>query len=103
MIIDGHAHVFPRLGSAAPELTELQLRFLQHHVQYHPQGFRRAADNARLSRSPIAPDGDGLDDMPAAEVRIGRHGRLQFRLDGEEYYLPWYRRHSTSWKPRRRR
>ena len=90
MIIDGHAHVFPRLGSAPPELAELQLRFLQHHVQYHPQGFRRAADSARLSGSPIAPDGDGLDDMPAAEVRIGRHGRLEFRVDGEEYYLPWY-------------
>jgi predicted TIM-barrel fold metal-dependent hydrolase len=90
MIIDGHAHVFPRLGSAPPELAELQLRFLQHHVQYHPQGFRRAADGVRLSGSPIAPDGDGLDDMPAAEVRIGRHGRLEFRVDGEEYYLPWY-------------
>ena len=90
MIIDGHAHAFPRIGSAPPALAEQQLRFLQHHVQYHAQGFRRADDDTRLPASPIAPDGDGIRDMPDAEIDIGRHGRLEFRVDGQRYYLPWY-------------
>lgn len=91
MIIDSHAHVFPRFGTDSGDQTaRTQLQFIQHHVQFHVQGWRRRRDGKRAEVSPLTPQGDGFADMPDAALRVGSFGQLECTLDGEEYYLQWY-------------
>ena len=91
MIIDGHAHCFPRLGSASGgEPARLHLDLIQHHVQFHVQGFRRKSDGKRVEGSPLMPTGDAIADMPDANLRVGRYGRLECTVDGQDYFLQWY-------------
>ena len=91
MIIDAHAHVFPRLGSDSGDQTaETQLQIIQHHVQFHTQGWRRRRDNSRADESLLIPTGDGIADMPHVDFRVAEHGQLECTVDGENYYLQWY-------------
>jgi predicted TIM-barrel fold metal-dependent hydrolase len=91
MIIDGHAHAFPQLGSASGgQSGELHLDFIQHHVQYHVQGFRRLADGTPIEGSPLTPRGDGIADMPDVNLHAAECGRLEFTAGGEGYFLQWY-------------
>ncbi len=91
MIIDSHAHVFPRLGTDSEDQTaQRQLQFIQHHVQMHVQGWRRSRDGTLADPSPLMPDGDAIADMPGVNLRVGEYGKLLCTVDGEEYYLQWY-------------
>ena len=91
MIIDAHAHVFPRLGTDSGDQTaETQLQIIQHHVQFHVQGWRQRGDGSRPDVSLLMPSGDGIADMPDVDFRIGVHGQLECTVDGEDYYLQWY-------------
>ena len=91
MIIDAHAHVFPRLGTDSGDQTaETQLQIIQHHVQFHTQGWRRRHDGSRADGSLLMPTGDGIADMPDVGFRIAGYGQLECTVDGEDYYLQWY-------------
>ncbi len=91
MIIDGHAHVFPPLGTdSGGQTAETQLQSIQHHVQFHVQGWRRRRDGVRADISLLQPTGDGISDMPNVDFRIGSYGQLECTVDGEDYYLQWY-------------
>ena len=91
MIIDLHAHAFPRLGTASNRhRAKTQLQFIQHHVQYHIQGFRRKSDSKQVNRALLNPSGDGIEHLPEVNFRIGEFGRVEFTVNGEDYYIPWY-------------
>lgn len=91
MIIDAHAHVFPPLGTDSGDQTaEAQLQIIQHHVQFHSQGWRRRRDGLRADDSLLMPAGDGIVDMPDVDFRIAGQGQLECTVDGEDYYLQWY-------------
>ena len=93
MIIDAHAHVFPSLGTDSGDQTaKTQLQIIQHHVQFHTQGWRRRRDGSRADASLLMPTGDGIADMPDVDFRIGGYGQLECTVDGEDYYLQWYPR-----------
>ena len=88
MIIDCHAHVFPRLGSGSGDQTaEDQLQFIQHHVQFHVQGWRRTRDGSCVDQSLLMPTGDAIADMPDVDLRVGEYGRLECTVDGEHLHL----------------
>ena len=45
MIIDIHTHAFPRFGTDSEGQTaRTQLQIIQHHTQFHVQGWRRRRD-----------------------------------------------------------
>ncbi len=91
MIIDAHAHTFPRLGTDSGDQTaESQLQIIQHHVQFHSQGWHRRRDDSRADISLLMPAGDGIEDMPDVNFGVGRFGRLECTVADEEYYLQWY-------------
>ncbi|MBI3980355.1 MAG: amidohydrolase [Chloroflexi bacterium] len=91
MIIDNHAHAFPRFGTDSGDQTaRTQLQFIQHHVQFHVQGWRRRRDGGRADISLMMPTGDGIADMPDVQFRIGQCGQLECTVAGEEFYLQWY-------------
>ena len=91
MIIDTHVHSFPRFGTdSGGQKAETQLQIIQHHVQFHVQGWRRRQDGSRAPFSLLMPKGDAIADMPDVNFRIGQCGQLECTVDGEDYYLQWY-------------
>lgn len=89
VIVDSHAHVFPHLaGPCGFPTTAEHLRFLQLYIAGHSNPVRRLRDHAvvegkrPLSGPPIAPD--RLLDV---SFRVGKYGRFEWTVDGEEYYL----------------
>jgi predicted TIM-barrel fold metal-dependent hydrolase len=91
MIIDLHGHVFPRFGTDSEgQMAATQLQIIQHHVQFHTQGWRRRRDGRRADHSLMMPGGDSIADMPDVNLRVGQHGQLECTVDGEDYYLQWY-------------
>lgn len=91
MVIDLHAHAFPQMGrDSGNQSGKMQVQFIQHHVQYHVQGFRKKADASVVDKPLLMPRGDAFQDMPEVNFRIGQHGRVEFTVDGEDYYIPWY-------------
>ncbi|MCH2374859.1 MAG: amidohydrolase [Planctomycetes bacterium] len=91
MLIDAHAHVYPRLGTdSGDQGKDVQLKLIQHHVQYHVQGWRRRRDHARADLSLLMPSGDGISYQPEVNLRVAHYGQLECTVDGEDYYLQWY-------------
>ena len=91
MIIDAHAHTFPRLGTPSGEdPVEVQLRLLQHHTYFHIQGWHRKSNGQPLRRQLLF-DGvnPGINGMYDVNFRIGEYGRLEFTFEGEDYWLQW--------------
>lgn len=61
VIIDSHAHVFPQIGTdSGGQSAERQLKFIQHHVQFHVQGWRRLRDGSRAEPALLMPRGDAI-------------------------------------------
>ncbi len=91
IVIDVHTHAFPRLGTASGgETAQYHTNCIQHHVQFHAQGFRRCSDDSRVAGFPLAPERDGFGYLKDVDFRIGDNGRLEFTQDGEDCYLQWY-------------
>jgi len=91
LIVDVHTHTFPRLGSASgAESAKFHTSCIQHHVQYHTQGIRRVGDDAPVGDYLLSPDGDGIDSLRDVNFRVAHHGRIEFTVGGEDYYIQWY-------------
>ncbi|HEY3109892.1 MAG TPA: amidohydrolase family protein [Chloroflexota bacterium] len=111
MIVDGHAHAFPRLGAGAGfRSPDEHRRYLQRHMSTHPQGGRRARDNAPVSGEMLRnPDSDDLDALPDINFRVGNFGRLEWDApmgvdrQGEPCYLQFLPPHleDTTARPER--
>jgi predicted TIM-barrel fold metal-dependent hydrolase len=80
VIVDGHAHVFPRLGAGAGfRSPDEHRRYLQRHMSTHPQGGRRVRDNAPVGGELLrTPDRNDLDSLPDVNFRVGDFGRLEW-------------------------
>ena len=93
MLFDAHAHCFPPLGEQGPieneEMTRRRLAEHQYHVRFHGQGIRRSRDDAPVLEPLLLGAGDGVSLMPDVDFRIGRFGRIEFTVAGEEYYIQW--------------
>lgn len=91
MIIDCHAHIFPPLGTDSGDQTAAQqLQIIQHHTQFHLQGWRRRDDGSRADPALLRPAGDAIADMPDVNLRVGTYGQLECTVAGVDYYLQWY-------------
>lgn len=105
MIVDGHAHAFPRLGAGAGFASaDEHRRYLQRHMSTHPQGGRRVRDNAPVPGSMLRnPAGDALEDLPDVGFHVGDFGRLEWEVDGEAYYIQFLPPHleATEARPER--
>jgi len=90
-VIDIHTHAFPRLGTASGcETADFHRRCIQHHVQYHYLGIRRASDGTRTLEPLLAPEGDGISYLRGVDFRVGENGRIEFTVKGEDYFIQWY-------------
>lgn len=89
MIVDSHVHVFPHLGGPSGFASvEDHLRFLQLYIATHPNPVRRLRDHAVVpDRRPLAGPPVAPDRLLDARFRVGRFGRFEWTIDGEDYYL----------------
>lgn len=89
MIVDSHAHIFPYLGEACGfDKAAEHLCFLQLYIAGHSSPVRRLRDHAvvegkrPLTGPPVSPDS-----LLDAGFRVGKYGRFEWTIDGEDYYL----------------
>ncbi|NIM95969.1 MAG: amidohydrolase family protein [Anaerolineales bacterium] len=91
MIIDIHTHTFPPLGSMCGEdPPELQMRFLQHHLYFHHQGWY-CEQTKQITLEPSLYDSDkpGINGMRDVDFRVGGFGRLMYTDNGENFWIQW--------------
>jgi predicted TIM-barrel fold metal-dependent hydrolase len=89
MIVDGHAHIFPFLGSAAgfPAVAD-HLRVLQLYLVGHGQPVRRLADHALVDEPGLAElPLDGPERLHDVAFRVEDNGRFVWRSAGEDRYI----------------
>ena len=93
MLFDAHAHCFPPLGEPGPEedaeRTRWRLAEHQYHVRFHRQGIRRTRDDAPVSEPLLAGGADGTSGLPKVGFHVGRNGRVEFTVGGDDYYIQW--------------
>jgi hypothetical protein len=92
MIIDCHTHVFQHwAGACGHESRETHWKYIQKNVTRPAAKVRRARDGAAGDAQALFRKGDdtwaGLrDDI---HFRVGPFGRLEYTLDGEDYYIQY--------------
>ncbi len=92
MIVDSHAHIFPYLGgpNGFPTVRD-HLLFLQLYAATHSNPVRRLRDHIPADdRRPLAGPPVSPAALLEANFRVGRFGRLEWTLDGEDYYLQFF-------------
>jgi predicted TIM-barrel fold metal-dependent hydrolase len=92
MIIDCHAHVFQHWdGLCGHESQEIHWKYIQKNVTRPSAKIRRARDGAPGDATGLFRPGDnswaGLRDD--VKFRVGPYGRVEFTLDGEDYYIQY--------------
>ena len=89
MIVDSHAHIFPHLSGPCGFPTAAEhLVFLQLYIAGHPNPVRRLRDHAVVEdKRPITGPPISPERLTDANFRVGRYGRFEWTLDGEDYYL----------------
>jgi hypothetical protein len=92
VIVDAHAHIFPHLGGANgfPTVRD-HLLFLQLYAATHGNLVRRLRDHAPADdRRPLTGPPTSPASLANANFRVGRFGRLEWTLDGDDYYLQFF-------------
>jgi len=69
---------------------KLHMQHLQHHILFHPQGFRRRRDGSSVKKQTLF-DGvhDGVEGLFEVNFRPKEWGQLEWSFEGEEYYIQW--------------
>jgi len=89
MIVDCHAHVFESwTGACGHPSVAVHLRYLQRMAARNGARVFRLRDGAPSTTAPLA-HGPGWDDLADVDFRVGRFGRLEFTIDGEDYALQY--------------
>jgi predicted TIM-barrel fold metal-dependent hydrolase len=91
MIVDCHAHVFEAWTEPCGHPSvEIHLKYLQRMAARSAARAFRLRDGAPATTAALArgaaPGWDGLADV---DFRVGRFGRLEFTVDGEDYALQY--------------
>ena len=98
-IVDAHCHIFPPLGGACgfPDAAT-HLLFQQRSMHMHGnQPYRRARDHALVTARPLwdAKDPSEAGRRTDVAFRVGRTGRFEWTVDGEDQYVQFLPPHMT--------
>ena len=90
-IVDAHCHIFPALAGACgfPDAAT-HLLFQQRSMHMHGnQPYRRARDHALAAGRPLWDPDDPSESGRRLDVnfRVGRTGRFEWTVDGEDQYV----------------
>jgi predicted TIM-barrel fold metal-dependent hydrolase len=91
-IVDSHVHIFPYLDQPAGFPSQAAHRqMLQLYMTRHGEPVRRLRDHA-LVGEPTLHDGRlaGPESLRAVDFHVGRFGRLEWKVDGEEVYIQFF-------------
>lgn len=91
MIVDAHAHIFPKLSGACGYPTvEEHRRFLQLYIATHGEPVYRLRDHAVVPEAASILCGGDLDSFDClnedAGFRVGPYGRFEWEYEGETHY-----------------
>ncbi len=91
MIVDAHAHIFPKLtGACGYPTVEEHRRFLQLYIATHGEPVYRLRDNAIVPEAASILFSGELDSFDClhddADFRVGRFGRFEWEYEGDTYY-----------------
>ena len=89
VVIDTHAHLFPRLGKPKGWDHNIHTKLSQNHMRDF-NTFWRKKDNVRVDGLLLDYPSDDIEQMPNLNFRITNHGRAEFVKDGIEYYMQIY-------------
>ena len=89
VVIDTHAHLFPRLGKSKGWNHNIHTKLSQNHMRDF-NTFWRKKDNVRVDGLLLDYPSDDIEQMPNLNFRITNHGRAEFVKDGIEYYMQIY-------------
>jgi predicted TIM-barrel fold metal-dependent hydrolase len=92
MIIDCHAHIFQHwAGACGHESREVHWKYIQKNVTRPSAAVRRARDGAPASAAALfrADDSTWAGLRADVQFRVGPFGRLEYTLDGEDYYVQY--------------
>ena len=91
MIIDCHAHVFQHwAGACGHSSRALHRRYMQKVQTRTSSRVFRARDGAEASGALLFRAGEnGWSGLTDVDFRVGIHGRLDFTVDGEDYYVQY--------------
>jgi predicted TIM-barrel fold metal-dependent hydrolase len=92
MIIDCHAHVFQHWAGACGHTSrDVHWKYIQKNVTRPTALIRRARDGAPRSAGDLfrAEDNTWAGLREDVQFRVGPYGRLEYTLDGEEYYIQY--------------
>ena len=89
VVIDTHAHLFPRLGKSKGWDHNIHTKLSQNHMRDF-NTFWRKKDNVRVDGLLLDYPSDDIEQMPNLNFRITNHGRAEFVKDGIEYYMQIY-------------
>ena len=88
MIIDCHAHVFQHWADPCGHPSrEIHRKYIQKVQTRTSANVIRARDNAQVKGSVLFKPGEnGWSGLKDVDFRVGNYGRLDFTIDGEDYY-----------------
>ena len=86
IVIDTHAHLFPRLGESKGWNQNIHTKLSQNHMRDFTTFWRRK-DNSRIDGLLLDYPSDDIEQMPNINFQIRDHGRAEFAKDGIEYYM----------------
>ena len=91
MIIDCHAHVFQHwAGACGHSSREVHRRYMQKVQTRTSSRVFRARDGAEASGALLFHEGqNGWSGLKDVDFRVGIYGRLDFTVDGEDYYVQY--------------
>ena len=85
-VFDAHVHCFPPLSEDTGDIAA-RLAETQHHIRFAgATDIRRTRNDAPIGEPVLVGEGDGISRLPNVDFRIGRYGRVEFTIDGEDYY-----------------
>jgi predicted TIM-barrel fold metal-dependent hydrolase len=91
VIIDCHAHVFQHwAGACGHSSREVHRRYMQKVQTRTSSRVFRARDGAEASGALLFHEGrNGWSGLKDVDFRVGIYGRLDFTVDGEDYYVQY--------------
>lgn len=91
-VVDSHVHIFPYLDEPAGYPSQADhRRFLQLYMGAHGEPVRRLRDHAIVAEQTLH-DGTlaGPSSLREVNFRVGRYGRLEWTVDGEDLYIQFF-------------